>query len=252
MGAPAAARPASPQARNDAFGERSMKPVQQDDGSLLVPLSDDQIKVVAGERKVVGALEGARLSHLVGGGVEVQSAPYYVFGIGNGITNADYLKARAQTGYGGTEPKFPPHNFFEATYSSRLAGAPESLWTTNAEWLQTGGLLDNEQTEVHYYWQPTDYYDYHVDVEYQVSSEANYDYIWINSTSSDWRVCNSPGVVRTKQSGEKSDTVSFDIPADCRTMWLGIYYIKDYSVAGGNDFARIKNVRIYAKMPVGL
>jgi hypothetical protein len=56
--------------------------------------------------------------------------------------------------------------------------------------------------------------------------------------------------VRTKLSGEQAGKVSFDIPAGCPTMWLGIYYIKDYSVSGGGDFARIQNVRIFANIPV--
>jgi hypothetical protein len=235
----------------DASETTVTKAPLQDDGARLVPLREDQIKVVVGRKSAATVLEGKQLASLGDGKIEVKSAPYYVFGIGNGISNSDYTNARAPDGYYGTEPKFPPNNFFEATYSSRAAGAPENLWTTNGAWLQSGGLLDSEQTEVHYYWQHNDIWGYHVDVDYQVSSEANYDYLWINSTSSDGN-CNNPGVVRKKVSGEQSGKVSFDIPAFCPNMWLGVYYIKDSSWIGGGDFARIKNVRIYANIPDGI
>jgi hypothetical protein len=53
-------------------------------------------------------------------------------------------------------------------------------------------------------------------------------------------------------SGEQSGTVSFNIYTACGTGWLGIYYIKDYSVSSYGDYARIKNVRTYKNVTGGV
>jgi hypothetical protein len=188
---------------------------------------------------------------------KTSSATYYLYTIGSGISSADKNLARASSGYYGPEPVFNStgNTFYEATYSSRLAADPENnLWVPDGTWLRSGSMTDNEQTEVHYYFDMSQggsgFSSYHVEVQYDISTEANYDWVYINSTSPS--NCNSPGMIRKQISGTQSGTVGFDIPRSCGMGWLGIYYIKDYSVSSNPDYVRIKNVRIYGLVPVGL
>lgn len=155
-------------------------------------------------------------------------------------------------------------NHAEATYSSRVAANPALMWqpVSGIKGLQNMVLLDNEQAESHlfptrvpqYSRQPPynqiGWYPIKVDLDYKVSSEANYDFLWINSTAANGS-CNSPGVVHKMVSGIDSGHVSFTIPGECENPWIGIYYIKDYSVSSNGDYARIKNVSIWPMIPVG-
>ena len=74
----------------------------------------------------------------------------------------------------------------------------------------------------------------------------------MRTTSSSTTTSGATTSTLTTKCRAKSGKVSFNIPAECPNMWLGIYYIKDYSIARGGDYARIANVRIYANIPVGV
>lgn len=232
----------------------SKPPLEFDESSILVPPDIASIRAkfksrVAEDQIALKALPKAASTH-------------YTYGIGNGLSSADYELVYPSHSNSNTNclkvfPNNPSfvgcagNNFLEATYSSRFNSYPEQLWVHNGNWLQSGDLNDNEQAEIHFTWDMTGGAPaYWVEVDYEVSSEANYDYLWINSTGIPG-VCNNPGVVRRKVAGQESGTVSFSIYRDCGTAWVGIYYIKDYSVSQYGDYGRIKNVRITSQWPTG-
>jgi len=182
------------------------------------------------------------------------ASPYYTFTIGNGISGADLDLVQVPGGYGPDVDFTAAGNaFVEATYSSRFNDDAEILWVPNGAWLQSGDLSDNEQAEVHFVWDMTagggGFNRYWVEMEYEVSSEENYDFLWINSTSDS--NCNSPGVVHERLAGQHAGKVGFEIFSHCITGWVGVYFIKDYSVSRYGDYGRIKNVKIYGRIPVG-
>jgi hypothetical protein len=196
------------------------------------------------------------------------ASTYYSYSIGNGLTQADLNKAcYASGGWPNDCLLYPvwvngvlkniitaPYGAFsENTYSGNFSSNPENLWVSNGAWLQSGVLLDNEQAEQHYTvtdhtWPNNSFSQYHISLDYEVSSESNFDYLWINSTSTS--SCNNPGQVHKYVSGQQSGSVSFYVPRSCGTIWLGIYYIKDYSVSSNGDYARIKNLKIEPAYPV--
>lgn len=152
----------------------------------------------------------------------------------------------------------------EATYSSRVAANPSQIWqpVSGMKAIQNMVLLDNEQAESHLFparvprysrtwpYNQIGWYPIRVDLDYEVSSESGWDYLWINSTASD-NSCNSPGVVRAKVSGVQSGHVSFTIPGECENPWVGVYYIKDGSLSHNGDYGRVKNVSMWPEIPVG-
>jgi hypothetical protein len=189
------------------------------------------------------------------------ASTYYQYGIGWGISQAD-LDQDCKDGSNCLLYKVnvngvwkniitaPYGNFIEATYSDRFSSNPENLWVANGDWEQSGILLDNEQTEQHFLvtdhvWPNDNFSVYEVSMDYDVSSESGYDWLWINSTASN-SSCNSPGVVRAKVSGTLTQTghVYFQIPRSCGTIWVGVYYIKDGSVSSNGDWARIRHLMI--------
>ena len=202
------------------------------------------------------------------------ASTYYQFSIGNGLTNSDLNqtciagvpvwpnKCGIPTYYNGSQwvPLIPSPggSFFEATYSDRLAGIPDSMWFSSGNWLKAAAILDNEQVEQHYIVTNTAPYTrtnhsekWMISLDYSVNSEANYDYLWINSTA-DYPSCNNPGVVRAKIAGaQKSGHVSFIVSEGCPTVWLGIYFIKDGSVTVANEAAQIQNLLIQPYLPTG-
>jgi hypothetical protein len=221
----------------------SKPPLRFDESRLLYPPTAAPSLLPSGSGAAEGRVQAAPLAKT--------AATYYQFFIGSQISEADYKKVYENSSLGFTcasyaRPIFlcPDKIFTEATYSSRLAAKPESTWNINGDWVQTGYLLDNEQAEMHFQWNMAGArWDYDIKVEYEVSSETGYDYLYINSTASDGS-CNSPGVIRKKVSGQQSGTVYFRIPPACGTGWLGIYYIKDGSLRSFGDYARIKKIFI--------
>jgi hypothetical protein len=181
---------------------------------------------------------------------------YYTYTIGGGLTSADKERARATIGFNGTEVLFPSAKsvFTEATYSWRLSRDPEkNLWVPEpaGTWLRTGAMHDTAQTEIHYQWKSA--YEtalYQVDIEFEVGSEQYYDFFWINSTGN-YPACNNPGVTRKMISGVASGKVSFTLSGGCPDLWVGIYYVKDFTVSQNGDFARIKNVKIFNMATTG-
>jgi hypothetical protein len=220
----------------DQAANSSKPPLVFDEGSILYPMRNSQSYEKALAKTAV---------------------TYYTYFIGSGISSSDYQflypnYASAVTS-GGYYPDFRAagNAFVEATYSSRFNGAAEGMWAQNGVWLQTGTLYDNEQAEIHFQWTEAGDYDYSVQVDYEVSSESNYDYLWINGTTQG-AGCNSPGSVYKKVSGVASGTAYFQVPRNCGMGWLGIYYIKDGSVSSNGDYARVKQVKIQKLIPVGI
>lgn len=226
-------------------GEQADKPpLVFDDSSVLYPPSVEVTTTTARRNQPADGLA------LQPRALPLDLATYYTFGIGSGISSNDLTFLQKPGGLG-VDINFTAagNSFLEATYSSRLANAPEKLWAPNGVWMQAAAMLDSEQTEIHFNWQMTPGY-YQVDLDWAVNSELNYDYLWINSTSS--ANCNSPGIVHRKVSGtNQSGSASFQIPGDCGRGWVGIYYIKDGSVTASGEYARIKNVRIQRLGTVG-
>jgi hypothetical protein len=197
---------------------------------------------------------------------KTSAATYYTFGIGSGLTNVDLNQALLPSGFmnkylvGGIwKPVIPSPGgtFIEATYSSRLAGTPENMWVSNAGWLQSGTVLDNEQIEQHYniinaapYTGSPSSRAWAISFDYAINTEADFDYFWVNSTGL-FPACNSPGIVREKISGlNKTGRISFTIEKGCSNPWLGLYYIKDGSVTVANEYVRIKNLSISTTGPL--
>lgn len=153
---------------------------------------------------------------------------------------------------------------YEATYFSRVASNPALMWqpVSGQRAIQSMVLLDNEQVESHFFpervpryrkqwpYDQNGWYDIQVELDYEVSSESGYDYLWVTSTASN-SACNSPGVVRAMVSGINSGHVSFSIPGECENPWVGVYYIKDGSLSRNGDYGRVKNVNMWPMIPVG-
>lgn len=217
----------------------SKPPLQFDESTILYPHVTATMKLRTGE----GPVQAAPLAKT--------AATAYRFFMGSQISEADYRKAYLFSTPGFScesyaRPNFlcPGKVFTEATNSSRVAANPESTWTINGDWVQSGYLLDYEHAEMDFQWNMAGArWDYDINIEYEVSSETGYDYLYINSTASDGS-CNSPGVIRKKVSGQQSGSVSFRIPPACGMGWVGIYYIKDGSLRRFGDYARIKRVFI--------
>lgn len=206
---------------------------------------------------VIRVVTSTGASNQVGRGVRAAAAgtQYRVFGIGSGISGAD-LGFVQKPGGSSFNVNFtaPGNSFTEATYSERVAANPEAMWAPNGVWLQSGSLLDSEQAEIHFVWDMTtgggNFDRYRVELDYEVASEEGFDFLWINSTSPG--NCNSPGMVHKKVSGDvREKYLTFQIYRSCRTGWVGIYYIKDGSLARNGDYARIRNVKIYGDVPPG-
>jgi hypothetical protein len=181
------------------------------------------------------------------------TTPYYVFSAPGQI---DWSDCDAQVLDGewnypcGSSPYLVHHT--EATYSSRVAANPAAMWTAvpGMHAIQNRVLFDNEQAESHLFPPPMlkaggGLHNIIVDLDFEVSSEEGWDYLYITSTASDGS-CNSPGVVREKVSGVQSGHVSFVIPAYCENPWVGVYYIKDGSLSAHGDYARVENVEIHS------
>lgn len=213
-------------------------PLNFDESTLHPPTAQILNSLMQGQSSPGGITTHARTL--------AESAPaYYTYSNGNGIGNADFNLAYNPIWWG-PEYNTQVNSFIEATYSSRLSSRPEDLWIPNGGWLQSGLLRDNEQAEQHFIWIRG---ACRIEVDYEVSSEENYDYLWICSTASDGS-CNNPGVVRKKVSGQQSGRVTFTIDkSNCSFLWLGIYYIKDSSVSKYGDYARIKKVTVYLNIP---
>jgi hypothetical protein len=188
---------------------------------------------------------------------QVESAlagPYYTFGIGSGISSSDLLKVMDNSESYFVGPYAVAGNsYLQATYSERFTKYPEALWSQNLEWLRSAGLFDGEQTEQHWFVNTAapmicgrTATTWSVRMDYEVSSEPSWDWLWINSTGSK---CGDAGVVHKRVSGSEAGSVSFKLPAGCSAAWIGVYYIKDGSLAGGQDMGRVKNVSITPDIP---
>jgi hypothetical protein len=227
----------------------SKPPLEFDEASILVPPDLNSIRDrfrsrVTEDQTAPKALPKA-------------AANYYTFGMHTGMNTNDYQAVYNKFGNahcpGDHDYRYPafwycPQNtFIQATYSSRFTSNQDGMWLgigiPQGPGLQSAYLADNEQVEMHFTWDMRGMKDFQVTVKYEVGSEANYDYLWINSTGSSG-TCNSPGVVRKKVSGVEANTISFTIPSSCGTGWVGIYYIKDGSLSRNGDFVRIHNVEI--------
>jgi len=179
----------------------------------------------------------------------------YTFGIGSGISSTDLKVAMVDRGeqffLGGG---YPRNSYIQGTYSDRFTRYPEALWSTSTQnstvpWLRSGGLFDNEQV-----WQtwtvdtsasfPCGRVLWVVKMDYEVDSEANYDFLTI--TSSD--TCTSEGT-RVRVSGKKSGSTSFYLPQGCASTSVTVSYSKDINTAVGLDMGRVKNVLFDAQCP---
>lgn len=165
------------------------------------------------------------------------ASTYYTFWAGNQITWDDYNHL-CPSGCGAIG------SMAEATYAGRFTAYPDDMWFRDHDYrLSSRQLYDNEQAELHFFiptgsGTPGGFNTRYVSLGWDVSSEAGYDKLYITSTASDGS-CNSPGVIRQMASGEASGTLSFSVPGNCGQIWVGVYYIKDYSVSSGNDRVRV-------------
>lgn len=246
--------PSRPESTHDAASGKP--PLVFDESSILTPPAE-----ITGSPSSPKGLQKAA------------AGQYYTFGIGNGLTSADLNQACRPDAPGFSYcnlPKYVVGNtaynlfpsagglYFQATYSARLAANPENMWVANGYWLQANQMLDNEQAEIHYYatnaspYSGTGPSDWSIEVEYEINTELNYDYLWINGTTAG-AGCNSPGSVHKKVSGTASGTVIVVVPysANCSSIWLGIYYIKDYSVTAPGEYVRVRRAKVSTTGVVG-
>jgi hypothetical protein len=181
------------------------------------------------------------------------ASTYYTYVIGSGLNTGDLTYMMADS-YQGEMYFIGPNAIsgtyhLQATYSSRFTAYPENLWTASSPYQVSAPLSDYEQVEQHWFVNTTTdasrqcgtLRQWAVTIDYKVSSEANYDWLYINSTGN---TCGDVGVIRKKVSGEDQGSVSFTLPANCPNAWVGAYYIKDGSLASGTDQGMIKNVRM--------
>jgi len=234
------------------------------------PLVFDESKLVPPDIEAIRARQAKSATEETGIQPLAKSAAgsigSYTFGIGTGVTSGDLAYEMVDGSEG--EGRFlgpyknPGNDWIEATNSSRFnltqpnGTWPEALWVPYSPWQNSGVLLDNESSEQHFFINTTTNANawcrtrlpWQVDLDYKVSSESGWDMMWIKSTGT----CGDAGVVRLKISGEQTGHLSFQLPDGCSNAWVGIYYIKDGSLARGSDRASIKNVAIRPMIPTAI